>query len=63
MDDAADRTTSAVHTVVRADRTTHRRSDLEITGWHRDGARFLAGCIGTGAVLGAAVAAVRRPHD
>ncbi|MGY1731714.1 hypothetical protein ACI798_09330 [Geodermatophilus sp. SYSU D01045] len=43
-------------------RTTPRRSDFRITGWHRDAARFLAGCIGTGAVLGAAVAAAREPH-
>ena len=56
MDDARERTTSVPRAAVR-------RGDLVITGWHRDAARFLAGCIGTGAVLGAAMAAVRGPHD
>jgi hypothetical protein len=55
MDDSVERTTSIPRTAVR-------RGDLVITGWHRDAARFLAGCIGTGALLGAAVAAARGPH-
>lgn len=55
MDDTTERTTSRRRTAVR-------RGELVMTGWHRDGAWFLAGCIGTGAVLGAAVAAVRGPQ-
>ena len=49
--------------IITQDRLIGRMSDVEFTAWHRAAARFLASCVGTGAVLGAAVAAARGPHD
>ncbi|GAB3308162.1 hypothetical protein GCM10027451_16920 [Geodermatophilus aquaeductus] len=62
MDDAAEQTTSVPRSGVRTGRPAAHHGDLASARWHRDGAWFLAGCIGTGAVLGAAVAAVRGPQ-
>ncbi|MGY1694681.1 MULTISPECIES: hypothetical protein [unclassified Geodermatophilus] len=62
MDDTVHRTTRTTRAGARGGRGPQPAAGLEITGWHRDAARFLAGCIGTGALLGAAVAAVREPR-